>query len=98
MLDNMTHGVALFDRDTKLAARNRQFEQMLDLPSYFFAGETTYADLIRYLARRGEYGDVNVEAFVARVTANIDRHYATRFTRRGKGDTSKASAPTHASF
>jgi PAS domain S-box-containing protein len=77
MLDNMTHGVAMFDRDTRLAARNRQFEQMLDLPSYFFATEPTYADLIRYLARRGEFGEVNVEGFVARVTANIDRHYAT---------------------
>jgi PAS domain S-box-containing protein len=77
MLDNMTHGVAMFDRDTKLAARNRQFEQMLDLPAYLFAGEPTYADLIRYLARRGEYGEVNVDGFVARVTANIDRHYAT---------------------
>ena len=77
MLDNMTHGVAMFDRDTRLAARNRQFEQMLDLPSYFFATEPTYADLIRYLARRGEFGEVNVEGFVARVTANVDRHYAT---------------------
>src|SRR5262249_38696646 len=77
MLDNMTHGVAMFDRNTKLAARNRQFEQMLDLPGYFFEGEPTYTDLIRYLARRGEYGDVNVEGFVARVTANIDLHYAT---------------------
>src|SRR5690349_3605901 len=77
MLDNMSHGVAMFDRDTKLAARNRQFEQMLDLPGYFFATEPTYADLVRFLARRGEYGDVNVEAFVARVSANIDLHYAT---------------------
>jgi PAS domain S-box-containing protein len=77
MLDNMTHGVAMFDRDTKLAARNRQFERMLDLPAYFFATEPTYADLIRYLARRGEYGDVNVEAFVARVSGNSDLHYAT---------------------
>jgi PAS domain S-box-containing protein len=77
MLDNMTHGVAMFDRDTRLAARNRQFEQMLDLPAYFFATEPTYADLIRYLARRGEYGDVNVEGFVARVSGNSDLHYAT---------------------
>src|SRR5262249_17107402 len=75
--DNMTHGVPMFDRDTRLAARNRQFEQMLDLPAYFFATEPTYADLIRYLARRGEYGDVNVEAFVARVTGNVDLHSAT---------------------
>jgi PAS domain S-box-containing protein len=77
MLDNMTHGVAMFDRDTRLAARNRQFEQMLDLPAYFFAGEPTYADLVRYLARRGEYGEVNVEGFVARLTGNVDLHYAT---------------------
>jgi PAS domain S-box-containing protein len=81
MLDNMTHGVAMFDSSAKLAARNRQFEVMLDLPSYFFATEPRYSDLIRYLARRGEYGDVDVEELVTRITANADAHYATERVR-----------------
>jgi PAS domain S-box-containing protein len=81
MLDNMTHGVAMFDRDLKLAARNRQFEEMLDLPDSFFAAERTYADFIRYLARRGEFGAGDVEQHLARITQNIDEQYDIEHTR-----------------
>src|SRR5215472_6709733 len=52
MLDNMSHGVAMFDRDLKLAARNRQFEEMFELPDDFCASQPKYSDLIRYTARR----------------------------------------------
>jgi len=81
MLDNMTHGVAMFDRETKLAARNRRFEEMLDLPASFLASEPTYADLIHYLARRGEYGDINIDRFVDAVIAKSEQHYGTERTR-----------------
>jgi PAS domain S-box-containing protein len=81
MLDNMSHGVAMFDRGTKLAARNRRFEEMLDLPEAFFAGEPTYSDLIHYLAQRGEYGDVDVDHFVDAVIRRSSQHYGTERTR-----------------
>ncbi len=81
MLDNMEHGVAMFDRQSKLAARNRRFEEMLDLPDAFFATEPTYSDLIRYMARRGEYGDVDIDRFVAAVDARTDKHHRLERTR-----------------
>jgi PAS domain S-box-containing protein len=81
MLDNMAHGVAMFDRDARLAAHNRRFEEMLELPADFLAGSPTYADLIAYMARRGEYGDIDVDRFVNAVIAKSDQHYGTERTR-----------------
>ncbi len=81
MLDNMSHGVAMFDRDMKLAARNRLFEDMLELPASFFAGGPTYIDIIRYLAERGEYGAIDIEKHLARVLGDVDRNYEIERTR-----------------
>ncbi len=81
MLDNMSHGVAMFDRGMKLAAHNRQFEEMLELPASFFATQPSYADLIRYLAQRGDYGDGDVEEHVARITQHADEEYGNERTR-----------------
>ena len=82
MLDNMTHGVAMFDSETRLAAHNRQFETMLELPASFFATEPDYSDLVRYLARRGEFGDdVDIEQLVARITAKADEDHGNERTR-----------------
>ena len=81
MLDNMSHGVAMFDRDLKLAARNRQFEEMFELPDGFFASAPNYSDLIRYMARRGEFGAIDIEKHIARVHENVDSKYDIERTR-----------------
>ena len=44
---------AMFDREQKLAAWNRQVMQLLDLPETFLAGEPRFIDYIRFLADRG---------------------------------------------
>jgi len=81
MLDNMNHGVAMFDRDLRLAARNRRFEETLELPQSFLASNPTYEDLIRFLAQRGEFGAVDIEKHLARVTEHVEEQYAIERTR-----------------
>jgi signal transduction histidine kinase/CheY-like chemotaxis protein len=77
--DNMTHGVIMFDAQLRLASWNRQLGQMLNLPDSFFAQKPSFADFIRYLAERGEYGSANIDA--EKFIADVGRHYSFERTR-----------------
>jgi signal transduction histidine kinase/CheY-like chemotaxis protein/HAMP domain-containing protein len=67
--DNMVQGVLMFDSEMKIAAWNRQVLELLKLPETYLVGGPHFADFIRYLAQRGEYGAVDAEAEVRRFTA-----------------------------
>jgi signal transduction histidine kinase/CheY-like chemotaxis protein/HAMP domain-containing protein len=79
--DNMSHGILMFDSQMKLAAWNRQVAALLDLPATFFSGAPSFREFIRFLAERGEYGAVNVDAEVERFTTQVKRHYTFERTR-----------------
>jgi signal transduction histidine kinase/DNA-binding response OmpR family regulator/HAMP domain-containing protein len=79
--ENMEHGVLIFDRELKLAAWNRQITELLQLPKTFLTGEPHFGDFIRFLAERGEYGDVDVNVEVQRLTAGAAGDYSTERTR-----------------
>ena len=76
--DNMSDGVAMFDGELRLAAWNRNFQQILDLPDTFLADRPSLARYFGYLVERGEY-PADLEAELSRGIAIPD--HETRFER-----------------
>jgi PAS domain S-box-containing protein len=70
--DNMGDGVVMFDTAARLAAWNRNFQEMLELPDAFLAGRPSFAEIFRYLADRGEYS-TDLEAQLSRTIEDTSR-------------------------
>jgi signal transduction histidine kinase len=81
--DNMGDGVARFDEELRFAAWNRNLVEILDLPDWFLAEPRSYADFVRYLAERGEFGAVDPDAELRRFTENAGRQWTAERTRPG---------------
>ena len=72
-LENMDQGVAMYDADYKMVTWNSRMRELLDLPDEFFDHEHSFADYLRYVGARGEFGDVDVEEEVQRRLATLGR-------------------------
>jgi len=80
MIDNFPGGIALINRDFRVAASNKLYRTLLDMPESLFADpHPPLARLVRFRAERGDYGPGDVEAVVAKrlntllsPTPNID--------------------------
>ncbi|MCD9032407.1 hybrid sensor histidine kinase/response regulator [Luteimonas sp. Y-2-2-4F] len=67
-LENIDQGVSVVDREMRLVAWNRRYQQLFDYPDGMLYVGRPVADLIRYNAERGELGNLS-EAAVSAETA-----------------------------
>lgn len=73
--NHMAQGVSMFDGDAKLVAWNEQFKTLLELPDSLLTATTTFADFVRYLAVRGDFGPSDAEDQVRRRLASLGEPY-----------------------
>ena len=79
--DNMGDGVVMFNEEMRLAAWNKNLQEILDLPDSFFAEPRTYRDYMTYLIEHGEFGDVDLETELRRYIESADRQRRIERTR-----------------
>ncbi len=76
VLHRLHAGLAVYDPDHRLVLNNAAYERLLGLPRGLLPVGTTYPDLLRELARRGEFANGDAEAVLAqRSTVDRSRPY-----------------------
>ena len=65
LIDNLPSGVSVYDKNLQLVLMNEQAVRLLGLTSEVLSQHASFAELTRWNALRGEYGDINVDHFVA---------------------------------
>ncbi len=64
-LDQVRHGLSVFDKDLKLICWNRQFRELLDLPADLGRVGMPLNRILRACAERGDFGEGSVDELVA---------------------------------
>ena len=87
-LNLIQQALTLYDQDLRLVVCNRRFQEMFDLPDEFSTKGASFAETIRHLANRGEYGDlIDVDDFVrerVQVAKDFEPHYMERTRANGQ--------------
>ncbi len=87
-LNLIGQALSIFDSDLRLAACNRQFQLMFDLPDALTQPGTPFEETIRFLVGRGEYGPVgDIEAAIrirVEQARAFEAHYLERTRANGR--------------
>ena len=63
-LDQVRHGLSVFDKDMRLICWNRQFRELLNLPSELGRVGAPLDRILRTCAERGDFGDGDIDKLV----------------------------------
>ena len=64
-LDQVRHGLSVFDKDMQLICWNRQFRELLNLPPELGQVGVPLDKILRACAERGDFGDGDIDQLVA---------------------------------
>tara|TARA_Y100001934_G_scaffold162230_1_gene193486 strand:- start:120 stop:2573 length:2454 start_codon:yes stop_codon:yes gene_type:complete len=62
--ENMTGGIFMVDTDLKLRLFNARYKEFFELPDHLVHIGSSLEDIVRFRAKRGDYGDGDPEAYV----------------------------------
>ena len=86
-LNLIQQALSIYDANLRLVLSNRRFQEMFDLPKSLITPGAPFADTIRYVAARGDYGPLDdLETFVierVEMAQSFTPHYMERT--RGNG-------------
>jgi Signal transduction histidine kinase len=86
-LDLIQQALTIYDHNLRLAICNSRFQEMFDLPEHLVTPGAGFAETLRFLAERGEYGTVDdIDAFIeerVKQARAFEPHYMER--RRANG-------------
>jgi PAS domain S-box-containing protein len=86
VVNALPQGISVVNEALDVVLWNRAFVNLLNLPEDFMTPGITFADVIRFNARRGEYGDVDPEEKVRQMVdlaRRFERHKLERELRGG---------------
>ncbi|MCB1521856.1 MAG: hybrid sensor histidine kinase/response regulator [Hyphomicrobiaceae bacterium] len=63
-LDQVRHGLSVFDKDMRLICWNRQFRELLDIPAELGRVGTPLDRILRVLAERGDFGEGQIDELI----------------------------------
>lgn len=87
LLQNLDQGVTVIDEKLNIIYWNKAFFKLLDLPESLIKPVMTYEDIVRFNAKRGEYGPGDIEQHVqTRVQASLkfEPHHFERMRPDGR--------------
>ncbi len=84
-LENMSEGLTLMDENLDIVLTNKRAIELLDIPDEVFRPGVNAADIFRYNARRGEYGESDTDQMVADRVAQA-KEFKSHFFQRTRPD------------
>lgn len=84
-LDQVRHGLAVFDTQMRLVTWNRQFRELLDLPADLGRVGVPLEQIMRLIEARGDLGGGNTEALVADRLVKLTINHETFIERLAGG-------------
>lgn len=85
-LNIIQQALSIFDQDLRLVLINRPMQQMFSLPNWLVTPGVSFAEVIRYLAERGEYGEVEDFDDFVKIRVERARAFESHFIERTRAN------------